>query len=171
LRKRKDYSLTDNTVSNTDGSDTDDWSDNWSVGEDGGNSDGYWLGNNDGGMGLDDSSGDSDSWSVLGCASVGHVLDNTVSVIRVGHSLDTTVGKVDSVGSRGGITVSLLGLLEGGSRVVIGNSVVESVCRGLREIISIGDWGLAVSGGNNDGSSWQSSSDTEESSSDESLHG
>ena len=120
-------------------------------------------------MSLDDSGGDSDSWAVLRGARVGHILDNTISVVGVGHGLDTAVGKVDGVGAGGGVSVSLLSLGEVSSRVVIGNSVVVSVDWRLSEVINIGGGGLAVSGGDQDRSSWQSSGDTKESSSDESL--
>ena len=138
---------------------------NWSMGDsDWGSVDG--VGNNGPGDNLSgDSVSDSDSWSVSGDGSgVGHVLDNTVSVVGVGHGLDTAVGEVDGVGAGGGVPVSLLGLGEVGSAVVIGNSVVVSVHWRLSEVVSDVSWG-----GHNHASR-ESTGDSEESSgTDESL--
>ena len=77
-------------------------------------------------------------------ALVGDISDKSViSVAGVGHVLDSAIGKVDRVLTiNNTVSIIVLSLVEGSSRVVIGNSVVESVCRGLREIISIGDWAL-----------------------------
>ena len=113
---------------------------------------------------LDHSSGDSDSWSVLGGSSVGDILDDSVSVVGVGHGLNSAVGEVDGVAAGGGVSVPLLGLGEVGSRVVISNSVVVSVDWRLAEVINISWSSLG-----HENSSWESSGDTEESSSDESL--
>ena len=123
----------------------------------------------DNGMGHDlagDGVSDSDGWSVSSDGSgVGHVLDDTVSVVGVGHGLDTTVGEVDGVGAGGGVSVSLFSLGKVGSAVVIGNSVVVGVHWRLSEV-----WGSSVSWGGNNHTSWESTGDSEESSgTDESL--
>ena len=76
-----------------------------------------WAGNNL------SSSWDSDGWSIGWGSSVRNILDNTISVVRVGHSLYTAVGKVDSVASRGSISITSFGLAEVNSRVIILGSI------------------------------------------------
>ena len=106
----------------------------------------------------------SDSGAVLGGSGVADVLDDAVSVVRVGHCLDPAVGEVDSVAARGGVSVPLLGLGEGGSAVVISHAVVVGVDWGLGEVT-----GGVTSGGGNNNAGREGGGDTEESGTDESL--
>jgi hypothetical protein len=68
---------------------------------------------------------------------------STFTIDRVGDSLDTAVGKVDRVGSCGGVSVTGLSGVEGGLGVVVSYSVVVGVHRGF---IGVG-WRGVVSGG------------------------
>ena len=77
----------------------------------------------------------SDSGTVLGGASVGDVLDDSVSVVSVGDSLDPAVRQVDRVAPGGGVSVSLLRLGEVGPAVVVRHAVLVAVDRRLGEII------------------------------------
>ena len=140
-----------------------------SVSNDGGNGDGADSVGNNSGAGVGDNSGagvgdNSDSGAVLGGSGVADVLDDAVSVVRVGHGLDPAVGKVDGVAARGGVSVPLLGLGEGGSAVVISHAVVVGVDWGLGEVT-----GGVTSGGGNNNAGREGGGDTEESGTDESL--
>ena len=140
-----------------------------SVSNDGGNGDGADSVGNNSGAGVGDNSGagvgdNSDSGAVLGGSGVADVLDDAVSVVRVGHGLDPAVGEVDGVAARGGVSVPLLGLGEGGSAVVISHAVVVGVDWGLGEVTS----GVTSGGGNNNAGR-EGGGDTEESGTDESL--
>ena len=113
---------------------------------------------------LDHSSGDSDSWSVLGGSSVGDILDDSVSVVGVGHGLNSAVGEVDGVAAGGGVSVPLLGLGEVSSAVVVSHSVLVVVDWRLGEVT------VSVPSSRDEGhSSGEGGGDSEESSSDESL--
>ena len=98
-------------------------------------------------------------------AFVFDISDITVVVISgVGHSLDTAIGKSNLVRSRNGFAVSGLLSVEFGSRVVIGNTVLESirlggliVVRGLGGRV-IGSWGIG--GGRGVVGSWGSSGES-----------
>ena len=113
---------------------------------------------------LDHSSGDSDSWSVLGGSSVGDILDDSVSVVGVGHGLNSAVGEVDGVAAGGGVSVPLLGLGEVSSAVVISHAVVVGVDWGLGEVTS----GVTGGGGHNNASG-EGGGDRDQSGTDESL--
>ena len=132
-----------------------------SVSNDGGNGDGADSVGNNSGAGVGDN---SDSGAVLRGSGVADVLDDAVSVVRVGHGLDPAVGEVDGVAARGGVSVPLLGLGEGGSAVVISHAVVVGVDWGLGEVT-----GGVASGGGNNNAGRKGGGDTEESGTDESL--
>ena len=132
-----------------------------SVSNDGGNGDGADSVGNNSGAGVGDN---SDSGAVLRGSGVADVLDDAVSVVRVGHGLDPAVGEVDGVAARGGVSVPLLGLGEGGSAVVISHAVVVGVDWGLGEVT-----GGVTSGGGNNNAGRKGGGDTEESGTDESL--
>merc|ERR1719347_651540 len=106
-------------------------------------------------------------WSVLRGAAVADILNDSISIVGVGHSQDTAVREVDCVAAGGGVTVSLLGLGEAGSAVVISNSVLVGVHWGLSEVtISIASSGRV----SHQDSSRKSGGNSEESSSKENLH-
>ena len=91
--------------------------------------------------------------------------NKTVVVISsVGHSLDTAIRKSNLVRSRNGFAISGLLSVEFGSRVVIGNTVLESirlggliVVRGLGGRV-VGSWGIG--GGRGVVGSWGSSGES-----------
>merc|ERR1719347_1374106 len=110
--------------------------------------------------------GDSNSRSVLRSAGVAHVLDDPIAVVAVGDGLDPAVREVDGVAAGGGVSVPLLGLGEVSSAVVISHSVLVVVDWRLGEVtVSV------PSSGDEGHSSGEGGGDSEESSSDESLHG
>merc|ERR1719308_400025 len=106
-----------------------------------GNGMGNWVGNDGGSF---DNSG-----SVLRNTLVGHVLNNSVSIVGVLDGLNSSVGKSNCVASGGGVTIPRLGLLEVSSAVVVIDSVLVSVDWGFGEISS-----SSVPSGNN----WNSGS-------------
>ena len=101
------------------------------------------MGNN-GGMVSGGGVGDNGGSSVVGLSLIGHI--SNIAIIVVGMVLDVldpAVGKVDGVGSGGGVTVTVLAGVEGGAGVVIGHGVVVSVDGGLVSV----DGGGLVGGG------------------------
>ena len=82
---------------------------------------------------------------VVGLSGVGNI--GNVSTVGISNlvvdGLDPAVGKVDGVGSGGGVTVTVLAGVEGGAGVVIGHGVVVSVDGGLVSV----DGGGLVGGG------------------------
>ena len=81
---------------------------------------------------------------VLSLSRVAHISDiSALSIDGVGDSLDTAVGKVDRVGSCGGVSVTGLSSVEGGLGVVVGYGIVVGVHRGLVRV----SWGSMVSRG------------------------
>merc|ERR1719278_132815 len=94
------------------------------------------------------------SWSVLRNSLIGHILDDSITIVCVLDSLDSSIRKIDSVAARGCITISGLSLLEVSSTVVIIDSILVSI-----------DWGLS-----NKGASRGSCSHGEEGSGENSLH-
>ena len=120
-----------------------------------GNSVGNWMGNDGGSF---DNGG-----SVLRDTLVGHVLNDSVSVVGVFDGLDSSVGKGDGVAAGGGVSVPGLGLLEVGAAVVVVDSVLIGVHWGFSEV---GSSGVA---GSNHGNSGSSAGDSDKGGDDESL--
>merc|ERR1719233_326847 len=86
---------------------------------------GNWVSNN---SSLDN------SWSILRNSLIGHLLDNSISVVSIVDSLDSSIRKIDSVAARGCISISGLCLLEVSSTVVITDSILVSIYWGLSKI-------------------------------------
>ena len=86
----------------------------------------------------------SRSRSILGLSRVGNISNiSTVSVSNlVVHSLDSAIRKSNRVGSRGGIPIPALTMVEGSSRVIISYTIVEGIdwC-----LISIGRSSMTIS--------------------------
>ena len=86
------------------------------------------------------------SWSrsILGLSRVGNISNiSTVGISNlVVDSLDSTIRKSNRVGSRGGISIPALTMVEGSSRVIISNTIVEGIdwC-----LISIGRSSMTIS--------------------------
>jgi hypothetical protein len=80
-------------------------------------------------------------------AFVFDISDVTVVVVSsVGHGLDTTVGKGNLVGARNGLTVSGFLGVEVGTRVVIMDTVLESIRLGGFFLVGVGSGGVVGSG-------------------------
>merc|ERR550517_1572600 len=86
---------------------------------------GNWVSNN---SSLDN------SWSILRNSLIGHILNNSISVVSVLDSLDSSIRKSNSVTARGCISISGLSLLEVSSTVVIIDSILVSIDWGLSKI-------------------------------------
>merc|ERR1719233_1116172 len=119
------------------------------------NSMGNWVSNN---SSLDN------SWSILRNSLIGHILNNSISVVSIVDSLDSSIRKIDSVAARGCISISGLSLLEVSSTVVITDSILVSI-----------DWGLSkirrsIARGSNKGASRGSCSNSYQGRYKESLH-
>merc|ERR1719266_3070907 len=89
---------------------------------------GNWVSNN---SSLDN------SWSILRNSLIGHILNNSISVVSIVDSLDSSIRKSNSVAARGCIAISGLSLLEVSSTVVIIDSILVSIDWGLSKICSI----------------------------------
>ena len=86
-------------------------------------------------------------FGVDGGAFVFDISDVTVVVVSgVGHGLDTTVGKGNLVGARNGLTVSGFLGVEVGTRVVIMDTVLESIRLGGFFLVGVGSRGVVRSG-------------------------
>ena len=95
---------------------------------------------------------------VLGLSRVGNISNiSTVSISNlVVDSLDPAIRKSNRVGSRGGVSIPVLTMAKGSSRVIISYTIVEgidwghiSIGRGSRTIRwgrGIGCWGISISG-------------------------
>ena len=141
-------------------------SNNWTGNSNWSNSLNNWAGNY-----LGSNSWDSNGWSIWWGSSVRNILDNSISIVLVVNSLDTSVREVDSVASWGLVSISLFSLGKVCSRVVISNSVVIGIYWWLSKISISSSW-LTISSDywlGNKNTSWESSSNTKESSSNESL--
>lgn len=94
------------------------------------------------------------------------ISDVTVVVVGgVGHGLDTTIGKSHLVRSGDSLAVSGFLSVEVGSRVVIGNSVLESIGLGGLVFVGGGVVGRGIGGGGvvgGGGSGWESNGDGHE---------
>merc|ERR1719233_1969826 len=115
---------------------------------------GNWVSNN---SSLDN------SWSILRNSLIGHILNNSISVVSIVDSLDSSIRKIDSVAARSCISTSGLSLLEVSSTVVITDSILVSIDWGLSKVCSIAR-------GSNKGASRGSSSHREDGSGENSLH-
>ena len=86
----------------------------------------------------------SRSRSILGLSRVGNISNiSTVSISNlVVDSLDSTIRKSNRVGSRGGISIPVLTMVEVSSRVIISYTIVEGIdwC-----LISIGRSSMTIS--------------------------
>merc|ERR1719193_879821 len=116
---------------------------------------GNWVSNN---------SSLNNSWSILRNSLIGHILNNSISVVSIVDSLDSSIRKIDSVAARGCISISGLCLLEVSSTVVIIDSILVSI-----------DWGLSkirgsIARGSNKGASRGSCSNREKGSGENRLH-
>ena len=84
------------------------------------------------------------SRSILGLSRVGNISNiSTVSISNlVVDSLDSAIRKSNRVGSRGGISIPVLTMVEGSSRVIISYTIVEGIdwC-----LISIGRSSMTIS--------------------------
>merc|ERR1719230_2344119 len=119
------------------------------------NSMGYWVSNN---SSLDN------SWSILRNSLIGHILNNSISVVSILNSLDSSIGKSNSVAARGCVSISGVSLLEVSSTVVIIDSIVVGI-----------DWGLSkirgsIARGSNKGASRGSCSNSYQGRYKKSLH-
>merc|ERR1719435_139262 len=106
----------------------------------------------------------NNSWSILRNSFIGHILNNSISVVSIVDSLDSSIRKSNSVAARGCISISGLSLLEVSSTVVIIDSIVISI-----------DWGLSkirgsIARGSNKGASRGSYSNSYQGRYKESLH-
>merc|ERR1719489_61679 len=86
---------------------------------------GNWVSNN---SSLDN------SWSILRNSFIGHILDDSITIVCVLDCLDSSIRKIDSVAARGCISISGLSLLEISSTVVITDSILVSIDWGLSKI-------------------------------------
>merc|ERR1719150_1637265 len=119
------------------------------------NSMGNWVSNN---------SSLNNSWSILRNSLIGHILNNSISVVSILDSLDSSIRKSNSVAARGCVSISGLRLLEVSSTVVIIDSIVVGI-----------DWGLSkirgsIARGSNKGASRGSCSNSYQGRYKESLH-
>merc|ERR1719435_629540 len=115
---------------------------------------GNWVSNN---------SSFDNSWSILRNSFIGHILDDSITIVCVLDSLDSSIGKIDSVTARGCVSISGLSLLEVSSTVVITDSILVSIDWRLSKVCSIAR-------GSNKGASRGSCSHGEEGSGENSLH-
>ena len=76
----------------------------------------------------------NNSRSILRNSLIGHILDDSVSIVSVLDSLDPAVRKSDSVATRGCVTISGLTLLEACSTVVITDTILVIVHWGLSKV-------------------------------------
>merc|ERR1719193_963581 len=116
---------------------------------------GNWVSNN---------SSLNNSWSILRNSLIGHILNNSISVVSIVDSLDSSIRKIDSVAARGCISISGLSLLEVSSTVVITDSILVSIYWGLSKIRG------SIARSSNKGASRGSCSHGEKGSSKNSLH-
>merc|ERR1719412_653155 len=105
------------------------------------------------------------SWSILRNSLIGHILDDSITIVCVLDSLDSSIRKIDRVAARGCVSISGLSLLEVSSTVVIIDSILVSI-----------DWGLSkirgsIARGSNEGASRGSCSNSYQGRYNESLHG
>merc|ERR1712168_618704 len=104
------------------------------------------------------------SWSILRNSLIGHILNNSISVVSILDSLDSSIGKSNSVAARSCVSISGLRLLEVSSTVVIINSIVISIYWGLSKIRG------SIARGSNKGASRGSCSNSYQGRYKESLH-
>ena len=72
------------------------------------------------------------SRSILRNSLVGYILNNTISIVSILDCLNSTIRKSDSVTTGGGVTISVLSLLEVSSTVVIINTILICIYWGFR---------------------------------------
>merc|ERR1719228_3127228 len=72
------------------------------------------------------------SRSILRNSLVGYILNNTISIVSILDCLNSTIRKSDSVTTGGGVTISVLSLLEVSSTVVIINTILVCIYWGFR---------------------------------------
>merc|ERR1712119_79116 len=133
------------------------------------NSMGNWVSNNSGvsnsmGNWVSNNSSLNNSWSILRNSLIGHILNNSISVVSILDSLDSSIRKSNSVAARGCISISGLSLLEVSSTVVIIDSIVISIYWGLSKIRG------SIARGSNKGASRGSCSNSYQGRYKESLH-
>merc|ERR1719471_2260031 len=80
-----------------------------------GNSMGNWVGNN---------SSLNNSWAILRNTFIGHILNNSISIVSIFNSLNSSIRESNSVATGGSIAISGFSLLEVGSAVVIIDSIL-----------------------------------------------
>merc|ERR1719228_2894730 len=78
------------------------------------------------------------SRSILRNSLVGYILNNTITIVSILDCLNSTIRKSDSVTPGGGVTISVLSLLEVSSTVVIINTILVCIYWGFRYSSSIG---------------------------------
>merc|ERR1712123_305439 len=76
----------------------------------------------------------NNSRSILRNSLIGHILDDSISIVSVLDSLDSAVRKSNSVATRGCVTISGLTLLEACSTVVITDTILVIVLWGLSKV-------------------------------------
>merc|ERR1712154_179972 len=73
---------------------------------------------------------------IINClSSVSHFLNHPISTIMVSHSLHSSIGQCDGVRAGGGVAISGLLLLEVCPAVVVLDSVLVGICRGLTQVL------------------------------------
>ena len=97
------------------------------------------------------------SRSILRNSLIGHILDDSISIVSVLDSLDPAIRKSNSVAARGCVTISGLSLLEVCSTVVITDTILVIVHWGLSKV-----WGGSIARGSNQGPGRGSGSNGEE---------
>merc|ERR1719471_680200 len=80
-----------------------------------GNSMGNWVGNY---------SSLNNSWTILRNTFIGHILNNSISIVSIFNSLNSSIRESNSVATGGSIAISGFSLLEVGSAVVIIDSIL-----------------------------------------------
>merc|ERR1712026_215478 len=101
-----------------------------------GHSVGNWMGNN---------SSLNNSWTILRNTFIGHILNNSISIVSIFNGLNSSIRESNSVATGGSIAISGFSLLEVGSAVVIIDSILVGIYWRFCKISSISS---------NYGSSW-----------------
>merc|ERR1719312_2247478 len=79
---------------------------------------GNWVGNN---------SSLNNSWAILRNTFIGHILNNSISIVSIFNGLNSSIRESNSVATGGSIAISGFSLLEVGSAVVIIDSILVSI--------------------------------------------
>merc|ERR1719292_109499 len=64
------------------------------------------------------------SWSILRNSFISYILNNSVSIVSILDSLNPTIRKSYCITTRGGVTISVLGLLEVSTTVIIIDTIL-----------------------------------------------